>query len=251
MLLLIAVIIAAGIFAAFCSGKQEKKHGAGFIPKMLCAFAMVFPLALSGAVSCGRTENHNQKPVPTSEKTSEPASTAATTAANTGTAATTAAAAVTGTSKTTAVRGSTSTSTTASSSDDVKIFEEPEDYDFEKRVAPEVKDDFFGNDQGNNQRNNDEPESPYTYRNGEYEADADGYSGFVHVRLTIEDDVITSITAWSDGDDPEFFEKAMNEILPKIEASASADDIDACSGATYSSGGIIEAARKALMQAMN
>ena len=96
-----------------------------------------------------------------------------------------------------------------------------------------------------------EPQVTYKYRNGEYEADADGYAGKVHVKLTIENDTITSISAWADDDDPEYFNDAMNSIIPQIASKVSTDGVDACSGATYSSKGIIEAARKALEQAMN
>ncbi|MBQ6211559.1 MAG: FMN-binding protein, partial [Ruminococcus sp.] len=91
----------------------------------------------------------------------------------------------------------------------------------------------------------------YKYRNGEYEAEAEGYAGKVHVKLSIENDSITSISAWADDDDPEYFNDAMNTVIPQIGAKVSADGIDACSGATYSSNGIVDAARKALEQAMN
>ena len=100
-----------------------------------------------------------------------------------------------------------------------------------------------------------EPEQPaeptYKYRNGEYEAEAEGYAGKVHVKLTIENDAITSITAWADDDDPEYFGDARDTVLPQIGGKVSADGIDACSGATFSSNGIIEAARKALEKALN
>ena len=96
----------------------------------------------------------------------------------------------------------------------------------------------------------DEPQPGYKYRNGEYEGEAEGYSGRVHVKLTIENDTITCITAWADDDDSEYFGDAMNYVIPQIGAKVSADRIDACSGATYSSNGIIEAAHKALEQAM-
>ena len=96
-----------------------------------------------------------------------------------------------------------------------------------------------------------EPEPVYRYRNGEYEAEADGYAGKVHVKLTIENDEITSISAWADEDDPDYFADAMNTVIPQIAANVSAEGADACSGATYSSNGIIGAARKALEQALN
>ena len=95
-----------------------------------------------------------------------------------------------------------------------------------------------------------EAEATYKYKNGEYKGSAEGYSGKVYVKLTIENDVITSISAWADDDDPEYFGDAMNKVIPQIAANLSAD-VDACSGATYSSKGIMEAAGKALEQALN
>ncbi|MCR4796413.1 MAG: FMN-binding protein [Ruminococcus sp.] len=96
-----------------------------------------------------------------------------------------------------------------------------------------------------------EPQPSYKYKNGEYEADAEGYAGKIHVKLSIENDKITSFSASADDDDPEYFSDAMNTVIPQIAAKCSADGIDACSGATYSSNGIIDAARKALEQALN
>jgi DMSO/TMAO reductase YedYZ heme-binding membrane subunit/uncharacterized protein with FMN-binding domain len=91
----------------------------------------------------------------------------------------------------------------------------------------------------------------YRYRNGEFEGSAMGYTGTVHVRLTIENDCITSMTAWADDDDPEYFSDAMNKVIPQIAANVSADGVDACSGATFSSKGIIEAANNALEKALS
>jgi DMSO/TMAO reductase YedYZ heme-binding membrane subunit/uncharacterized protein with FMN-binding domain len=104
------------------------------------------------------------------------------------------------------------------------------------------------------QQNDDEPEAAqqqsYRFKNGTFEGTGEGYEGKVHVTITIENDTITSITANSD-DDPDFFDDAKSKVIPQIKNSLSADGIDACSGATYSSNGIIEAARNALEQAMN
>lgn len=92
-----------------------------------------------------------------------------------------------------------------------------------------------------------EPEPEYIYNNGTYIGTAYGYAGDITVTITIENDVITDIQAYADGDDPEYYDDAMYYILPQIQQSLSAD-VDAYSGATYSSQGLMDAARNALSQ---
>ncbi len=94
-----------------------------------------------------------------------------------------------------------------------------------------------------------EPEPEYIYNNGTYTGTAYGYAGDITVTITIENDVITDIQAYADGDDPEYYDSAMYYILPQIQQSLSAD-VDAYSGATYSSQGLMDAARQALSQAV-
>ena len=104
------------------------------------------------------------------------------------------------------------------------------------------------------QQNDSEPEEAqqsYRFRNGTFEGTGEGYSGKVHVSITVENDVITAFSANADDDDPDYFGDAVDKVVPQIKSSLSADGIDACSGATYSSNGIIEAARNALEQAVN
>lgn len=94
-----------------------------------------------------------------------------------------------------------------------------------------------------------EPEPVYIYNNGTYSGTAYGYAGDITVTITIENDVITSISASADGDDPEYYDYAMDYILPQIQQNMTAD-VDAYSGATYSSQGLMDAARQALSQAV-
>ena len=94
-----------------------------------------------------------------------------------------------------------------------------------------------------------EPEPVYIYNNGTYTGTAYGYAGDITVTITIENDVIIDIQAYADGDDPEYYDGAMYYILPQIQQSLSAD-VDAYSGATYSSQGLMDAARQALSQAV-
>ena len=94
-----------------------------------------------------------------------------------------------------------------------------------------------------------EPEPVYIYNNGTYSGTAYGYAGDITVTITIENDIITNISATAEGDDPEYYDYAMDYILPQIQQNMSAD-VDAYSGATYSSEGLIDAARQALSQAL-
>ena len=226
--------------------KPEKK----LVPNTVCACAFALPVALLGVLAHNSGENTSKPSVVTEEKaatfTFAPETTSAAEKA-----------------VTTAKDGKKTTETTEKADKDTKTTttsaETTKKTDENKKAEEEKQEEKH-----EEQENNDEPaqeqheEAPaaepqpsYKYRNGEYEAEAEGYAGKVHVKLSIENDAITSISAWADEDDPEYFGDAMNTVIPQIGAKVSAEGIDACSGATYSSKGIIEAARKALEQAMN
>ena len=87
------------------------------------------------------------------------------------------------------------------------------------------------------------------YKDGVYEGSAEGYGGNVTMRITIKGGTIKTAAAVSaDGEDPSYWNMA-KKIIPEIVETQSTD-IDAVSGATYSSNGIINAAAKALQQAV-
>ena len=67
--------------------------------------------------------------------------------------------------------------------------------------------------------------------------------------VTIQGGQIASIEQ-SNSDSPEYFDYAWETIYPQIMGNQSADGIDAASGATYSSEGILGAIQKALAQAL-
>mgnify|MGYP002596092774 CR=1 FL=1 len=92
-----------------------------------------------------------------------------------------------------------------------------------------------------------EPTGPYT--DGTYTGSSYGYSGRVNVTVTIQGGQIASIEQ-SNSDSPEYFDYAWETIYPQIMGNQSADGIDAASGATYSSEGILGAIQKALAQAL-
>ncbi|SEH72178.1 DMSO/TMAO reductase YedYZ, heme-binding membrane subunit [Ruminococcus flavefaciens] len=224
----------------------NKKPDKKLVPNAVCACAFVLPFALVGAVSYG-TGTKSAKP---SADVSENAATftfAPTTTVVTEEAVTTAsdskktsATTVAATSKTTAAEPAT----TNKKDENTPTAEEEKQEEQDHNDEPEQE-------QHEEETPATEPQVTYKYRNGEYEGEAEGYAGKVYVKLSIENDAITSISAWADDDDPEYFGDAMNKVIPQIGAKVSADGIDACSGATYSSNGIIDAARKALEKAMN
>ena len=82
-----------------------------------------------------------------------------------------------------------------------------------------------------------------------YTGSSYGYSGRVNVTVTIQGGQIASIEQ-SNSDSPEYFDYAWETIYPQIMGNQSADGIDAASGATYSSEGILGAIQKALAQAL-
>ena len=86
------------------------------------------------------------------------------------------------------------------------------------------------------------------YKDGTYSGRARGYSGFVTITLTIKDGKITEVNN-TNSDTMSYFRKAWRYLQPSILEKQSADGIDTVSGATFSSNGILEAARSALESA--
>lgn len=94
-----------------------------------------------------------------------------------------------------------------------------------------------------------EPPAPVCiYQNGTFTAKAYGYDGEITVHVTIQNDTITDITAETEESDDSYFFDAKSAVIPAIIRRQAAD-VDACSGATYSSNGIMAAVRAALEQA--
>ena len=223
----------------FIASKKPEKNT---IPNIVCACAFVLPVALTGALA----HNGGKDTAKPEEIVSDNAATFTfapeTTAV--GTALTTSGGSIKSTGTASAT---TKTSETAiTETETTKVTDE-------NKESAETEKHEEQNDEPEQEQHEEaqtaEPQPTYIFRSGEYEGEAEGYAGKVHVKLAIENDTITSISAWADEDDPEYFGDAMNTVIPQIGAKVSADGIDACSGATYSSNGIIEAARKALEQA--
>lgn len=92
-------------------------------------------------------------------------------------------------------------------------------------------------------------DTSHLYADGTYEGSGIGFRGATTtVAVTIEGDVITGIDVLSFGDDRRFFYSAFNSIVDQV-ISTQSTEVDAVSGATYSSNGIMNAVAGALSSA--
>jgi uncharacterized protein with FMN-binding domain len=80
---------------------------------------------------------------------------------------------------------------------------------------------------------------------GTYTGTGTGFRGDIEVTVTVENGSITAITINAYRDDEQYFSRAKNTVIDKI-ISEQTPDVDAVSGATYSSNGIMEAVADAL-----
>ncbi len=83
------------------------------------------------------------------------------------------------------------------------------------------------------------------YQDGSYPGTATGFQGQITVDVTVANGLITAIDEVSNEDTPEFFNRCWNVVTGEIIQSQTTD-VDAVSGATYSSQGIMEAVAAAL-----
>lgn len=94
-------------------------------------------------------------------------------------------------------------------------------------------------------------EAPSAYLDGVYTATAEGFGGPITVQVTITGDTITDITIVShDGETTSYFAKARSVVSAILE-TGTPTGVDAVSGATYSSTGILNAVKQALAKAAN
>jgi polyferredoxin/major membrane immunogen (membrane-anchored lipoprotein) len=93
-------------------------------------------------------------------------------------------------------------------------------------------------------------ENTSIYADGTYQGSGTGFRGAATtVSVTIEGGIITDIKALSTGDDRQYFNTSFPSIINQMITSQSTE-VDAVSGATFSSNGIIEAVTSALNKAM-
>ncbi|MDY3256817.1 MAG: FMN-binding protein [Ruminococcus callidus] len=90
-------------------------------------------------------------------------------------------------------------------------------------------------------------DEPSSYKDGVYTGSAQGYGGITTVEVTISNGQIVDIKILSHHDDSPYINNASSLIDAIINAQST--NVDAVSGATYSSSGIINAVRDALSKA--
>ena len=83
------------------------------------------------------------------------------------------------------------------------------------------------------------------YTDGTYEGSGTGLRGETLVEVTVQGGQITAISEISKQDDDQFFYRAWDTVTEEIIAAQSIE-VDAVSGATYSSNSIMEAVAAAL-----
>ena len=83
------------------------------------------------------------------------------------------------------------------------------------------------------------------YADGVYTGSGSGFRGKVQVQVTVESGAISDITVLSYKDDSQYFNKAKSGVIAAILAQQS-PEVDAVSGATFSSRGIMAAVADAL-----
>lgn len=255
----LSVIVYSAVFIGYAVMRirkyyiTNKKPEAKAVLNTVCAGVFVVPVVLVGVSA----RNTDTKSVSTSVNTEKKAVTftfAPETTVVTETVATTAKDGKKSSETTTEVKG-TAAKTTSTETVTTKVKEEKATSSEEEKQEEKQEEQEHNDEPAQEQHEADpaptEAQVTYKYKNGEYTGEAEGYAGKVHVKLSIENDAITSISAWADDDDPDYFDDAMGNVIPQIGSKSSAEGIDACSGATYSSNGIIEAARKALEKAVN
>lgn len=86
---------------------------------------------------------------------------------------------------------------------------------------------------------------PIAKSDGTYTGTGTGFRGEATVSVTVEDGYITSISVTAYNDDEKYFSRAESTIISRI-ITGQTPDVDAVSGATYSSNGIMEAVANAL-----
>jgi len=86
---------------------------------------------------------------------------------------------------------------------------------------------------------------PIALADGIYTGSGSGYRGETTVEVTVENGTITAIRVTDTNDDERFFTRAETTVINEILAGQT-PDVDAVSGATFSSNGIMEAVANAL-----
>jgi Na+-translocating ferredoxin:NAD+ oxidoreductase subunit G len=89
--------------------------------------------------------------------------------------------------------------------------------------------------------------NPGALKDGKYTGSADGFKSTIKVEVTVQSGKIADIKVLEQDDTQSFYDKAENDVIPRIIEKQSVE-VDATSGATGSSNGILQAVFDALAQ---
>lgn len=88
-----------------------------------------------------------------------------------------------------------------------------------------------------------------TMKDGEYTGRGIGFNDYITVAITVEGGKITSVSIVDEDDDEPYFSNAKSGVVPRILTNQNSQ-VDAVSGATYSSKGIMAAVADAMTKAV-
>lgn len=91
-------------------------------------------------------------------------------------------------------------------------------------------------------------ESPQIYKDGTYKATVNGYGGDFEMKATFEDDKIKDIVVGENNETPSIGGVAIEQLITQMKEKQT-EDIDAVTGATKTSQGMINAYKEILSKA--
>lgn len=86
------------------------------------------------------------------------------------------------------------------------------------------------------------------FKDGEHTGTASGYHGETTVSVAVQHGWITSLSIIKSGDDKEYLDKCKAPLLKAVLEKQETASIEAISGATFSSNGILDAIDQAVME---
>lgn len=137
---------------------------------------------------------------------------------------------------------------------DSSIIEEDESINDDSSSSSEDNNTINNTDNSDEETSSDTESSSETnnnqkYNDGTYTGSSMGFRGSIDVSVTFQDDQITDVEVVSINDDPQFYMPAVQTLPQEILNNQGTDNVQAISGSTFSSNGIINAANNAIAEA--
>ncbi len=86
-------------------------------------------------------------------------------------------------------------------------------------------------------------------KDGNYDGSAEGYNGMMNMKVTVQSGWISGLSITGTNDDKEYLDKAKDQVLNDVLEKQNTAEVEAVSGATFSSYGMLDAIDDALMKA--